>query len=319
MSPGIAGAIVFLGRVRSAWRDDHASGLAAEVAFFGLLSVFPGVLSVAAAVGWLDGLFGERLLRNVERRLLEVLEMFLTENAGGATRAVEALFREGNGGVFTLGMGAALWSSSRAVAAALRAIGAIYDADEQRSTVRRVLVALGLAVGTMLVVALMLVMLVLGPLLGAGRAAAGAVGLGDVYVELWRWLGMPVAFIVLVGWALLILHAAPHVHRTWRSHIVAGAFVGAAWILGSLGLRAYLAVFGGNPVFGVLGGALVILLWLYLLALALMFGAELDVVLHARDECSGRNRCVTEGRGMFHGRSAGKGAAGARCLPRAEP
>ncbi len=288
--PSVRRAVRFSQRLRAGWKDDRAGGLAAEVAFFALLSVFPGLLAVAAAVGWLSGVFGGELVRDAEERVLEVLKTFLTDNAEGGIDAVRALFREGSGGVFTLGVVAALWSASRGTAAVLRAIAQIYDAEEQRSRLQRRLLALGLAVGGMVVVALMLVMLVLGPLLGAGRAAARPLGLDELYGAVWQWVGIPVAFVVLVGWAVVILHVAPHAHASWRSHLVSGGVVGIGWVLGSLAVRTYLAVFGGNPVFGVLGGALVILLWLYLLSLALILGAEVNAVLDVPDEGAGRRR-----------------------------
>ncbi len=146
---------------------------------------------------------------------------------------------------------------------------------------RRRLLAVGLALGSMFVVALMLAMLVLGPLLGAGRAGARALALDELYGSLWEWLGIPVAFVVLVALVVVILHAAAHVHKSWRSHVIAAALAGLGWLLSSLAFRAYLAIFGGNPVFGVLGGALVVLLWLYLLSLALMLAAEVNAVLDA--------------------------------------
>ncbi len=282
--PRAARAVRFCREVQSGWKDDEAGGLAAEVAFFGLLSVFPGLLAIASAIGWLDGLFGGRLLLRAEERVLEVLETFLTDNAEGTIEAVRALFREGSGGIFTAGVVGALWSASRGMAAVLRAVAQIYDAEDQRSRGKRRLLAVGLAVGSMLVVSLMLAMLVLGPLLGAGRAAAEGLGVNQLYATLWNWLGIPVAFIVLLGWAVVILHAAPHHHHSWRPHVVAAAIVGGGWLLGSLGFRAYLAVFGGNPIFGVLGGALVVLLWFYVLSLALMLGAEVNAMLNQAPE-----------------------------------
>jgi membrane protein len=54
----------------------------------------------------------------------------------------------------------------------------------------------------------------------------------------------------------------------------------------SAGFRLYLYLFGGNPVFGVLGGALVVLVWLYVLNLALLVGAELNAVLVQRRAAS---------------------------------
>ncbi len=290
--PGVRHAIRFARRLRAGWKEDGAGGLAAEVAFFAVLSVFPGLLAVAAAVGWLAGLFGGDLLTNAEERVLTVLETFLTDNAEGSIEAVRALFREGSGGVFTVGIVTALWSASRGMAAVLRAVARIYDAADQRSGLKRRLLALGLALGSMFLVALMLAMLVLGPLLGAGRGIARALGLDDLYGVVWQWAGIPVAFIVLVGWAVVILHVAPHAHRCWRSHLASGTIVASGWLLGSLAFRAYLTVFGGNPVFGVLGGALLILLWLYLLSLALMMGAEVNAVLDGEAATDGRSRPI---------------------------
>jgi membrane protein len=281
--PALARASRFGGRLRDGWTNDNAGGLAAEVAFFALLSVFPGLLAVVAAVGWLDGLFGGDLVTRAEERILEVLQTFLTDRADGTVEAVEQLFSEGSGGVFTVGVIAALWSASRGTAAILRAVAAIYDTRDERSWLRRRLLALALAVGSMFVMALTLAMLVLGPLLGAGRAAAEALGVAELYGRLWEWMGIPVALAILMGWAVVILHAAPHDHQGWRHHVVGAAVAGTGWLVGSLGFRAYLAVFGGNAVFGVLGGALVVLLWLYVLSLALMAGAEVNAVLDHPD------------------------------------
>ncbi len=282
--PTVRRASRFVRRVVASWKDDNAGGLAAEVAFFSLLSVFPGLLAVAAAVGWLDGLFGGDLLTRAERRVIEVLETFLSDHAEGTFDAVRAIFRQGSGGVFTLGVVAALWASSRGMAAVLRAFAAIYDFEDRRSAVQRRLLAIALAVGSMLVMAVMLAMLVLGPLLGAGRSVSRALGVDELYATLWEWVGIPIGFAVLVAWAVVMLHVAPHAHRGWRSHVAAAAVVGGGWLLVSLGFRAYLAVFGENPVFGVLGGALVVLLWFYLLSLALMIGAEVNAVLDSPEQ-----------------------------------
>ncbi len=90
------------------------------------------------------------------------------------------------------------------------------------------------------------------------------------------------AFLVLVGWAAVVFHSVPHAHAGWRAHFGGAALTGALWLMASGGLRLYLQLFGGNPVFGVLGGALVVLLWMYLLSLALLLGAELNAVLAER-------------------------------------
>lgn len=262
--------------------DDRVPGLAAEVAFFALLSVFPGLLGVAAGLGALDKLFGSELAGQAQREVVAVLETFLTDRAGGTVEAIEALFDGGSAGVFTFGVVAALWAASRGMATILRVLADIYEAEEIRSRLRRRMVAVGLAAGSMLLLILTLAALVLGPLFGAGRAVAGWVGVDAAYGAVWTWLGIPLAFFSLLAWAAVVFHSVPHPHVGWRPHIAGAACTGALWLLVSFGFRLYLQWFGGNPVFGVLGGAIVVLLWLYMLSLALLIGAELNAVLAER-------------------------------------
>ncbi|MFP5319452.1 MAG: YihY/virulence factor BrkB family protein [Acidimicrobiia bacterium] len=265
-------------------KDDRITGLAAEVAFFSLLSVFPGLLTIAAGLGALDSLFGSAVLARAEQEVISVLETFLTDQAGGTTEAVEALFEGGSGGVFTFGVVAAVWSASRGMSTVLRTLDEIYDVGEGRSRLRTRLLALGLSLASVVLMVAMLTALVVGPVFGLGRAVAGWVGAGDVYAAVWQWAGIPVAFLILLAWAAVVFHSVPHHHVGWRQHVGGAALTGVLWVLVSWGFRMYLQLFGGNPVFGILGGALVVLLWLYFLSLALLLGAELNAVLALRTE-----------------------------------
>lgn len=273
--------------------EDRVPGLAAEVAFFALLSVFPGLLGVAAGLGALDKLFGSEVAEQAQREVSTVLRTFLTDRAGGTVEAIEALFQGGSAGVFTFGALAALWAASRGMATVLRTLAEIYEAEDIRSRLRRRLVAVGLAAASMLLVILILAALVLGPLFGAGRVLAGWVGVDAAYGALWGWLGIPLAFVALLAWAAVVFHSVPHPHVGWRPHVAGAALTGVLWLLVSFGFRLYLQFFGGNPVFGVLGGALVVLLWLYMLSLSLLIGAELNAVLAER---SGADATDPQGR-----------------------
>lgn len=263
-------------------KDDRLTGLAAEVAFFALLSVFPGLLAVAAGLGALDNIFGSEVAVQAQREVIDVLKTFLTERGDGTVEAIESLFERASGGAFTLGILTALWAASRGMATVMIALSEIYDYGETRSRLRRRAVAVGLAAASMALVVLILAMLVLGPLLGAGRAVARVFALEGAYGTVWSWVGLPVAFAALLAWAAVAFHSVPHTHVGWRHHIAGAALTGALWLVVSVGFRLYLHLFGGNPVFGVLGGALVVLLWLYLLSLALLVGAELSAVMAER-------------------------------------
>ncbi len=231
-------------------KDDRVTGLAAEVAFFSLLSVFPGLLTVAAGLGALDNLFGSELLGRAQREVIAVLETFLTDKAAGTAEAIDALFEGGSGGVFTFGVVAAVWAASRGVSTVLRTLAQIYDVDDTRSRIRTRFVAVGLAIASMLLIVVTLTALVAGPLFGAGRNVARWIGVDDVYGAVWQWASVPVAFVTLLAWAAVVFHSVPHRHVGWRQHVGGAALTGILWLLVSAGLRVYLELFGGNPVFG---------------------------------------------------------------------
>lgn len=266
------------------WRDDRVSGLAAEVAFYGLLSLFPALLAVTAALGWLDVVAGGDVAARAEEEVVDFLRRVLTDEAAGTIDAVQALFADTDPGVVTIGLVVSLWAASRGFVALVNALDVVYDLDERRSYVGLRAVALALALGTVLVVAGMLAMLVLGPLLGTGRDVADALGLGGGFATFWDWVRWPFAVTVIVAWAATVLHVAPNHNTPWRWDLPGAVLAGAAWAALSTSLRVYLSVAtaGANQVLGTLGGSLIALLWLYLLAAGLLLGGELNAVLIAR-------------------------------------
>ena len=95
------------------WNDDGVRGLAAELAFFGVLSVFPAVLAVAASLGSLDAIAGAGTAGRIRAATVHFLATLLTERGSGAVDAVGELFRSGSTGVLTFSVVAALWAASR--------------------------------------------------------------------------------------------------------------------------------------------------------------------------------------------------------------
>jgi membrane protein len=265
------------------WQDDRVSGLAAEVAFFGVLSLFPALLAMAAALGVLEALAGAEAAAEAEDAVVSFLQGVLTHEAAGTIEAVQELFDGSSIGVLTVGLATALWAASRGFAAVIRALDVAYDIDERRTWVRLRALGIGLAIGTVVVASLLLAMLVLGPLLGTGQEVADAVGLGTVFATFWTWVRWPTIAALVIGWAATIFHVAPN-HRTpWRWDVPGALLTAALWIVLSLGLRLYLVVAStGNQVLGTLGGSLIVLLWLYLLAVGLLLGGELNAILARR-------------------------------------
>ncbi|HVM34871.1 MAG TPA: YihY/virulence factor BrkB family protein [Actinomycetota bacterium] len=260
--------------------QDRVNGLAAEVAFFSVLSAFPAMLVLADALGSLEAFTGATFAASVQETILNFLREILTERGNATIAAVERLFARDAGGVATFATLLALVSLSRAFAAVIRALDLAYDVEERRSWIRLRVIALGSAIVTVLLSAVMLAAFVVGPLFGSGERLAERIGLGGAVGYLWVWLRWPVSFALLVSWATTLYHVVPDRRGHWKDDLPGAMFASVGWLVASLGLSAYLRIAGSsNLIFGVLGGGLILLVWLYLLALALLLGAELNGVL----------------------------------------
>lgn len=263
--------------------DDRVTGLAAEIAFFGVLSTFPGLLMMASALGSLDGLFGSELAFEAQTIVQNFMNQMLTRDASQAIEAVRDLFEEKRSGVLTLSGIGALLALTRGFAALIRALDIAYDLIEQRKWWRQRLLAVGLGVGSVLVAVLMLVIFVTGPLLGGGQAVADLMGLGESFAVFWDWARWPVAFVLLVLWANATFHIGPNHKSPWSADLPGALVAAVLWLLVSLGFSVYLRLASGfNQVLGILGGGLILLVWLYLLSVALLIGAELNAILTKR-------------------------------------
>lgn len=262
------------------WGADRVPDNAASVAFYAVLSLLPAFLALAAMLGPLDSLVGGDVAERAQERVLEFLGTVLTSEADGTLEVARDLFENERPGLLTFSVLIAIWTLSRSFAALVRALDVVYDLDERRSWFVIRATALVIAVGSVVAASLMLAAIVVGPLLGTGEQIADQVGLGEQFVFLWNVLRLPFAFMILVLWAGTIFHVAPDHHTPWRYDLPGAVLTGVLWLLFSAGLRLYLELAqAGNAVFGALGGALIVLLWFWLLSLAVLIGGELNQVL----------------------------------------
>ncbi|HEX9682754.1 MAG TPA: YihY/virulence factor BrkB family protein [Acidimicrobiales bacterium] len=277
--------VIEVGREMAAeWKADRVSGLAAEVAFFAILAIFPGLLAFAAALGSIEPLIGASAAESVREEVLGFLSGSMSLSEDSTTyEAFARLFEGSSPGLLTLGLLGALVTVSRGFAALIKALDVAYDLEEHRTFARLRGLAVVLAIGSVLVGALVLVMFVVGPLIGAGESVAESVGVGSQFAFLWDWLRWPLATAVLMLWMATIFHIAPNHHTPWRADLP-GAVLTTVLVIGvSLGFQLYLTVAGsGNEVFGVLGSAITLLLWLYAQSIAVLVGGELNAILWLR-------------------------------------
>jgi membrane protein len=271
--------------------NDRVLGLAAEIAFFAVLSLFPGLLIAASLLSFLDVLVGADVAIETQARVTSALDLILTDRASRTVESVEAVFEGQYGGLLTFATVGALVTLSGAWTVVIDALNLAYDVRERRSWVRRRLLGLGLGLATVTVLSLALAVVVIGPLLGRGEDLAELVGLGSVFVWTWNLLRLPLLFVGITVWLMVVLRHAPNRRTPWRGALPGALATSILWLLATLGFHLYLRVAGDrNPLLGVFGGGVIVMTWVYLLSVALLLGGELNAILHDKRHLSESGR-----------------------------
>lgn len=266
---------------------DRVLGLAGENAFMAVLTTFPVLIVVAAVLGQLSLVIGSGTATRVEESVLRFLQDLLTDSAGPAIDTARDLF-ETPFNTLTLALVLALFSLATAFASVINTVTLAYDVRDSRGWWYRR--GLGLVVGlvSVLIAVLVVTLVVVGPLFAASDIVR-SVGLAAEYETVWSWARWPVAFVALVLWATTMFHVCPGAVESWRRGLPGGLLTAVLWLAASAGFNLYLEVaLASSPVFGALGGGLIVMTWLYLLCFGLLVGAELNAVLLARRAVAGR-------------------------------
>jgi membrane protein len=262
---------------------DRCLGLAAETAFFVVLGIFPGLLIAASLLGVLDVVVGADVADRAQGTILSTIDLVLTDEAAGARQSIANLFDQTRGQLLTLAVVGALVTVSGAFAVIINALNVAYDTNERRSWFRRRLLGLLMGVVTMVVVALALAVLTIGPLFGRGEVLAEALGLGDAFVFVWNVLRVPMIVLGVVAWTATLFHFAPSRRTRWRDALPGAVLTTLLWLAATAGFHLYLVIVAGaNPVIGAFGGGVIVMTWVYLLSLALLLGGELNSLLRVR-------------------------------------
>jgi membrane protein len=251
-------------------------GLAAEMAYNAMLSLFPAMLSVLTAIGLFEPLkvtfqnLADRLSAVAPDEVLGLLENFAT-----------AISTSQNSGLFSLSFILALWASSGALSAAMTALDQINRTppEQMRPFWRARVVALGLTIGAILLLLLAVALVFVSDIVVRNLARQS----GSFEAELlwlWQLLTFPLVLIIMSTLFAFIYRFGPS-HWNTGQPIMPGAVLAAIfWAILSNLFRLYVQYFGNyNQVYGAVGAVIVLLLWLYMSSLVLLIGGQLNVTV----------------------------------------
>lgn len=258
----------------------RVTGLAAEAGFFALLSMPPLMLGLVASVGFVGRWLGNGVVHDLRRRTAQLAGTFLT---GDAVQSVllptfDQVLDTGRFEIVSIGFLLSLWSGSRALNVYVDTISIMYGLGGQRGIVRTRILSFSLYVAALLVGIVVIPLVLLGPGLLSeffSSRLAGGVSLSSL-----RWFYWPVVTgFTVVGFTTLY-HLATPVRTPWRRDLPGALLALVLWVLASFVLRVVItASVGGASIYGPLSTPIVVLIWLYVLAISVLIGAALNAAI----------------------------------------
>jgi membrane protein len=252
---------------------DHITNLAAALAYYAFLSI-PSVLLVAV------GVFSLVAGPNAVSDIVDRLEGIVPEEALGLIddslrRTTES---QSNSGVALIVVGSilALWTLTGAMQTLMWALNSAYDREESRGFVKRRVTALAMVILLFGAFVLAFGLLVLGPHLSGW--VGSATGLDELVEWLWWTAQWPILIAGLLFAFATVLYLGPDVdHPRWRFLTFGTLISVVVWLAASGGFAVYAARFSSfNKAWGSLAAVIIMLTWLWISALALLFGAEVN-------------------------------------------
>jgi membrane protein len=252
-------------------KEDRATGLAAQQAYYYMLALFPMMILLIAIVPYLN-IDPQKAIDVVNKLLPSESAQLLRDN-------VVKLVSERNGGLLTFGIIGTIWSASNGMNAFMKAMNIAFDVEETRSFIKARLVSIMLTIGLILAFVVALLLPVFGKvLIDTVQSIIHIPEQFEIVFRIVRWI---IAFIVMVAVIAGLYRIAPNKHYPFKYVIPGAIFATVVWQLISLGFSFYVSNFGNySATYGSLGGVIVLMLWLFLTGLALVLGGEINAIYH---------------------------------------
>jgi len=253
----------------------HMGLIAAGVAFFAILSVFPAMAALVAV--W--GMFADPEV--VARNLLDIADFLPPDAFRLLDDQVNGLVTAGAGRLgwaTAISLGAALWSARAGMSAMVQGLNAVFDQD-MRGGIWHQVVSLLLTVMMVLTAVVALAVGVVLPLLLQWLPP-------NPLVAVLEWVtGLPTAALAVVAGIALVCRYGPNVAPSRRQPLLTPGLLVAVvlWLAVAKGFSIYLVNFGNyNKVYGSIGAVIALLMWLYLSAWTVLMGAAVNAVIADR-------------------------------------
>jgi membrane protein len=253
------------------FKNDRATGLAAEQAYYYMLSIFPLLILLISIVPYLS--------LDPQKALTYLQSVMPSDSFSVIEDNVVDIITKPNGGLLTFGIIGTLWSASNGMRAFIRAMNDAFDVKESRSFIKSRLVSIGLTLGLLAAFIVAMVLPVFGKVIL--NFIGDFINISDgmqILINVLRWA---VAFVIMVTVLAILYKVAPNKHFPFKQVLPGAIAATVMWQLISFGLSFYVSNFGNySATYGSLGGVIVLMLWFFLTGLALVIGGEISALYH---------------------------------------
>ncbi|WP_205473504.1 YihY/virulence factor BrkB family protein [Nocardioides sp. SYSU D00038] len=250
----------------------RVTGLAAEGAFFAVLSVPPLLFALAGAIGYVTAQFNPDEVDQMRNAIADFSARLLTDRAVDEVirPTLNDVLRGGRFDVISLGFVLALWSGSRALNVFVDTITIMHGLGGHRGIVKTRALSFGLYVLALVTGVAALPLMLAGPSL-IRRSLPDDLD----FLLTFYW---PVVGIVCICFLATLYHVSVPVKTNWSFNLPGAVFSLFAWIFGSYALRWVLTVTAADSrsIYGPLAAPIAVLFWLYLVAIAVLIGAAVN-------------------------------------------
>lgn len=271
------GVFELLKRTVKEFSKNDMTTYASALAYRAIFSLFPFLLFLIAMLGMLD-------LQEFFTWLREQVSMMLPPDALNLVNPVIDQMQHQKSGLLSVGILVALWSASIGVRSLMNAMNKAYGVEEGRPAWKLMLLSVLYTIGLAVILLMMAGLMIVGP--QVIEWLASHVGLKDIVVILWTWLRLPVVVFLMMLVVAVLYYVTPDVEQKFRFITPGSVLAVIVWIAASVGFGIYVNNFGNyDATYGSIGAVIVLLLYFYISAAVLLFGAEMNAVIeHASQE-----------------------------------
>jgi membrane protein len=251
---------------------NRVTGLAAEAAFFALLSLPPLIFGLTGSIGWVVQNFTDQRVGEFKAEVVRLALKLFTDNTVRdiIVPTMDDVLRTPRYDVASIGFILALWSGSRALNVFVDTVTIMYGLGGHRGIVRTRMLSFSLYVLGLVTGIVAIPLVVAGPRLVDRALPDRLDALNALY-----W---PVVVIMCVVFTATLYHVSVPVRTSWRYNLPGAALTLVIWVFGSYILRWVLTITAreSTSIYGPLSAPIAVMIWLYIIAIAVLIGAALN-------------------------------------------